>query len=395
MALPIDVLRSANWLTAERARAWCRILAAVSLAAAIAWVGLSRDGIDRMGKPLGTDFVSFWTAARLVRAGDAAAPYRPATHAASEQAAFPTVTVGYYSFFYPPVALLLFLPLAMLPYSAALAVWLAGTGFAVFACLRRLLPQRWALLPMLTFPAVLVNAGHGQNGFLSTACIGGGMLLRRRPLLAGMCLGALVFKPQLALLVPVGLLAARRWRMLAGASLSASGLCALSWLLLGDAAGRGFLDIAPLARATLEAGLVDPAKMVSTFAAMRWLHSGIGLAYAVQAVVTVGTGILLARTLARRPGGHAEGAMLAAAAMLATPFLLDYDLMVLALPLAWVMAEAQREGWQPWEKLALLAAYALPMIARPIAMKVGIPLAPLVLVGLLVVVTRRAEGRPA
>ncbi len=395
MALPIGVLRSANWLTAERARAWCRILAAMSLAAAIAWVGLSRDGIDRMGKPLGTDFVSFWTAARLVRAGDTAAPYQPATHAAAEQAEFPTVTVGYYAFFYPPVALLLFLPLAVLPYSAALVVWLSGTGLAVLACLRRLLPQRWALLPMLAFPAVLVNAGHGQNGFLSTACIGGGMLLRRRPLLAGMCLGALVFKPQLALLVPVGLLAARRWRMLAGASLSASGLCALSWLLLGDAAWRSFFDLAPLARMTLEAGLVDPAKMVSTFAAMRLLHCGVGLAYAVQAVVTVGTGNLLARTLARRPGGHAEGAMLAAAVMLAAPFLLDYDLMVLALPLAWVMAEAQRVGWQPWEKLALLAAYALPLLARPLAMNVGIPLAPLVLAGLLVVVTRRAEGRPA
>jgi hypothetical protein len=348
-----------------------------------------------MGKPIGTDFVSFWTAARLVRAGDITAPYRPATHAASEQAAFPTAPDGYYAFFYPPVALLLFLPLAALPYLVALVVWLARTGLAALACLRCLLPQRWALLPVLAFPAVLVNAGHGQNGFLSTACFGGGMLLRRRPLLAGMCLGALVFKPQLGLLVPVGLLAARRWRMLAGASLSAFGLCAFSWLLLGNAAWLGFLDVAPLARRTLEAGLVDPAKMVSTFAGMRVLHSGLGLAYVVQAAVTAGTGILLALTLARRPGGHAEGAMLAAAAMLVTPFLLDYDLMILALPLAWVMAEAQRTGWRPWEKLTLLAAYALPMVARPIAMSVGIPLAPLVLAVLLVVVTRRAEGRPA
>ncbi|MGI4747622.1 MAG: glycosyltransferase family 87 protein [Janthinobacterium lividum] len=395
MVLPIDVLRSANWLTTERARAWCRILAAISLAVTIAWVGLSRDGVDRMGKPLGTDFVSFWTAGRLVRAGDITAPYRPATHAASEQTAFPTAPVGYYAFFYPPVALLLFLPLAALPYLVALMVWLASTGLAALACLRCLLPQRWALLPMLAFPAVLVNAGHGQNGFLSTACFGGGMLLRRRPMLAGMCLGALVFKPQLGLLVPIGLLAARRWRMLAGASISAIGLCALSWLLLGDAAWRGFLDVAPLARRTLEAGLVDPAKMVSTFAGMRVLHSSLGLAYAVQAVVTAGTGILLALTLARRPGGHAEGAMLAAAAMLATPFLLDYDLMILALPLAWVMAEAQRTGWRPWEKLTLLAAYVLPMVARPIAMNVGIPLAPSVLAVLLVVIIRRADGRPA
>jgi alpha-1,2-mannosyltransferase len=107
---------------------------------------LSRDGVDRTGKPIGTDFVSFWTAARLVRAGDIAAPYRPATHEASEQAAFPTATVRYYAFFYPPVALPLFLPLAALPYLVALVVWLAGTGLAALACLRCLLPQPWALL---------------------------------------------------------------------------------------------------------------------------------------------------------------------------------------------------------------------------------------------------------
>ena len=363
----------------------------MSVVIAITWVVVSHGGIDRLGRPLGTDFVSFWTAGRLVLAGDSGAPYRPAEHAAAEQAVFPAVTVGYYAFFYPPVALLMFWPLAMLPYLAALVVWLVGTGFAALVCVRHLLPQRWALLPILAFPAVLVNAGHGQNGFLSTACIGGGMILHRRPLLAGMCLGALVFKPQLALLVPVGLLAARRWRMLAGASLSAFGLCLASWLLMGEAAWRGFLDIAPLARLTLETGLVDPGKMVSTFAAVRLLHGDVAVAYALQAAVTAGTGLVLALALARRPGGCAEGALLAAAAMLATPFLLDYDLVIMALPLAWTMAEAQRFGWQPWEKLTVLAAYALPLIARPIAMSAGIPLAPLVLAGLLAVVMRRVK----
>ena len=237
VAAPIDALRSAAWLSAGRARAWCRILAAISLAAAIIWIGLSRDGLDRLGKPLGTDFTSFWTAATLAGAGDAAAAWQPATHEAAERALFPAAAPGYYAFFYPPPALLLLLPLAALPYTAALVVWLAGGWFALVACLRRLLPQRWALLPILAFPGVLVNAGHGQNGFLSAACFGGFMLLQRWPLLAGACLGALAFKPHLALLAPVVLLAARRWRMLAGAALSAAGLCVLSWLVLGERPG--------------------------------------------------------------------------------------------------------------------------------------------------------------
>src|SRR5271166_4838018 len=107
MALSIDALRSADWLTAERARAWCRLLAVISLATAVIWIGLSQGGIDRAGKPLGTDFVSFWTAAHLALGGDAAAAWQPATHGAAEKALFPTAAPGYYAFFYLPVALLL------------------------------------------------------------------------------------------------------------------------------------------------------------------------------------------------------------------------------------------------------------------------------------------------
>ncbi len=390
-APPINALRSADWLTAHRARAWCRVLAAISLATVVVWIGLSRDGLDRLGKPLGTDFISFWTAAKLAWAGDAGAAWQPATHAAAERALFPAAAPGYYAFFYPPTALLLLLPLAALPYSAALIVWLAGGWLALVACLRRLLPQPWALLPIVAFPGSLVNAGHGQNGFLSAACFGGFMLLRRWPLLAGACLGALVFKPHLALLAPVALLAARRWRMLLGGAIAAASLCALSWLVLGEAAWRAFLNAGPLARMTLEAGLVEPGKMVSTFAAVRVLFGGVWLAYGAQVVVALGVAILLGRAAARRPGGHAEGALLAAGAMLATPFLLDYDLTCLAPPLAWMAAEAQRSGWRPWEKTALLAAYVLPLFGRPIALVLGVPLAPLVLLGLFLVMVRRVR----
>ncbi len=355
------------------------------------WVGLSHNGIDRLGKPLGTDFVSFWTAARLAHDADGAAPWQPALHGAAERAFFPGANSDYYAFFYPPPALLVLLPLAALPYAAALLVWLAGGWLAMLACLRRLLPQRWALLPILAFPGALVTAGHGQNGFLSAACLGGGMVLQRWPVLAGICLGGLVCKPHLAVLVPVGLIAARRWRMLVGAAVSAIGLCVASWLVLGGAAWRGFFDIAPLARMTLEAGLVAPAKMASSFAAVRLLHGGVGLAYAVQAVVAVGAASLLARTALWRPGARAEGAMLVVAALLATPFLLDYDLTCLALPVAWVAAEAQRTGWRPWEKVTLLAAYVLPIAARPVAMGLDVPLAPLALIALALIVARRAD----
>jgi hypothetical protein len=387
------VLRDAEWLNPDRARAWCVILATLSLIGALGWIGLSSGGLDRLGKPLGTDFVSYWTASRLALDGTPGLAYDPAAHMTAQRALFPAGRPDYYAFFYPPTFLLICLPLALLPYLPALVIWLAAGFLAVWASLRELLPQRWAILPIVAFPAMLVNAGHGQNGFWTAACFGGGLAwLERRPMLAGMCLGALAIKPQLAMAVPVGLLAARRWSAVAGAALSSVGLCALSWLVLGDAAWRGFLDATGLARATLEAGLVEPAKMQSAFAAVRLLGGVVTLAYGVQAAVALAAMIVLGRVALRRPGAAAEIAVLVAATLLCTPFLLDYDLVCLALPLAWLMAEAQRGGWRPWERIVLLVAYMLPVVSRPLAMATFLPVAPVAMAALLAVAARRAGG---
>lgn len=389
----IAALREADWLTAERALAWCRILAAMFVLITIVWLGLSHGGRDMSGKAIGTDFVSFWTASRFATDGHAASAYDITAHAAAQHALIPTKQLDYTAFFYPPTFLLLCLPLATLPYLWALVAWLAAGFIPLFASLRRLLPQRWAIVPIMAYPALFVNAGHGQNGFLSGACFGGGtLLLQRRPFFAGICLGILVYKPHLLLGVPVALFAARRWAVLFGAMTSAVGLSVLSWLVLGKDAWRGFLHVSPLARATLEQGFVDFGKMQSVFAAIRLFHGSIGFAYVAQTLVAISVCVLLARIAARRPGAPAEGALMVSATLVCTPFLLDYDLVCLSLPIAWIVAEAHRTEWQPWEKIVVLAAYALPLLSRSVATMTGTPIAPIILVALLLIVARRAAA---
>ena len=219
-------LRDADWLTANRAGVWCRVLAALSAIGVAGFLALSHDGVDPFGRPLGTDFLSFWTAARLTLAGNAAGAYDPVIHAAAQQAAFPSAP-GYYAFFYPPTFLLICLPLALLPYGWALLCWLAA-GFATFiAVARRLVPRAWAWLPLLAFPGNLINLGHGQNGFVTGACLGGFVVLyRRRPFLAGLCLGALVIKPHLLLAGPFRVPAAR-YKLQSGPGGAIS--CKLQW----------------------------------------------------------------------------------------------------------------------------------------------------------------------
>jgi len=354
----------------------------------------SHGGTDGLGKPLGTDFVSFWAASHLALEGHVASVYQPALHQAAQHALFSQLPPAYVAFFYPPTFLLLCLPLALLPYLPSLAVWLVAGFSILFAGLRRLLPQGWAILPTLAFPAVLDNLGHGQNAFVTASCFVWSALLRgNRPFLAGMCLGCLVIKPHLLLAAPILLLAGRHWRMIGGGLCSGGIMIVASFLVLGDPAWSGFLRISTLARVTLEQGLVDHWKMQSVFAAVRLAHGSVTLAYALQAMVAIPTLILLARMSRRRPDPIAEGSLLVLAAMLCTPFLLDYDLVCLALPLAWMMAQAQRTGWFGWEKTVLLAAYLLPLVARPMAMVSGIAIAPAVVAALLAAAMRRAKTR--
>jgi Glycosyltransferase family 87 len=355
---------------------------------------------DPEGRPLATDFTSFWTAARLALAGAPGAAWDPLAHTAMERARFSPAsgyTADYYAFFYPPPFLLICLPLGLLPYGVALLVWLGLTGTAYFVMVQALLPRSWpTALAALSFPAVLLNAEHGQNGALSAALVGAAALqLERRPTLAGACLGALCFKPQLALLVVPALIFSRRWRSLVGAAATTAALCAASLLVLGADAWRSFLACAPLAAAALEAGSMGFQKMASPFAAVRVQGRAPLAAWAVQAIVSFASLAVLAAVAWRRPGGVAEMATLAAAACLATPFLLDYDLMLLAVPLAWVAATADRSGFLPWEKLVLAAAFMLPMVARPVAMTADLPLAPLVVAALLAVTVRRVFCRLA
>lgn len=385
-----SLIRTADWFGGERARAYGRILAVVSALIATIYLGLSSGLLDPMGKALGTDFASFWTASQLALAGPASAPWDVAAHRAAQAVMFGE-GAGYAAYFYPPPYLLICLPLALAPYLVSLALWLAATGAAWVAVVRRWLGAEAGWLPILAFPAVLVNAGHGQNGFLTAALFGAAALTsRRRPWLSGALFGALIFKPHLALLVPLFLIVSGNWRGFIAAGLTAAGLCLVSLIAFGPEAWRGFLDTTALARAALEQDLVGYARMQSAYAGARLLGADGGLAWAVQAVAMAAA--VAAVWITRGASELARGATLAGATLIATPFLLDYDLTLLAVPLAWLFREALRDGFRPWEKLALVAAFILPLAARPLALGAGLPVAPLVILALLVLVVRRATA---
>ncbi len=310
-------------------------------------------------------------------------------HWAAEKALFGAAQ-GYVAFFYPPPYLLIRLPLALAPYFWSLAAWLGATGYAFFRVARGFLPGLDPVA-LLAFPAVFINAAHGQNGFLSAALVGGGFLLvDRRPALAGLCFGAMAFKPQLVLMLPLALLFARRWTTFALAAAAAAAFCWLSCFVFGARAWSGFFADSALARAAWEDNLIGCEKMQSVFAAVRLLHGPVGLAYVLQGLAALAAATTLYALERRAFRGPAEAPAAICACLVSSPFLLDYDLTLLFVPLAWLTAEGLRGGFRPYEKAVLGAGYLLPVISRPVAGALGLPLAPLTVVAIFTLVVRRS-----
>src|SRR5690348_15472141 len=245
-------LAKADWLDAARLRTYPWIFLAV-YAVLIGWLILeSPRFIDPDGKPVGTDFISFWSAGKLALNGEAAAAYDYTRHYEVERQALPWAAgqqPPYFAFAYPPLFLMIAVALALLPYGLSLALWLASTLLAYVATIRAILPDRRALVPVLAFPAVFLNLGHGQNAFLTCALLGGGLLLlQRRPIAAGILFGLLAIKPQLGLLLPLALIVGREWRAILAAALTLVVTVAVSLLLLGRESWVAFFSGAGMAR---------------------------------------------------------------------------------------------------------------------------------------------------
>ncbi len=391
----IDAIRRAEWLNAERVRGYSLILFTVNVLGFAVWIGLSHGLIDHTGKPLGTDFMSFYSASKLTLSGHATQVWTPYAHQISEDAIFGR-QLGYWAFFYPPAYLLICAPLALMPYGLSLFIWLTSTTAASVALARQWLKQQapaivTGLIPLLAFPALWINIGNGQNAALTTALfLGGCLLLDRRPVIAGLILGLLVIKPQLGLALPFILIASGRWRTLVATGVSALAMSATAWLVVGTEGYLAFLHNSALARSTLEQGLVSPARMQSLFAALMLWKSPLWLAYGAQILLALGVLISACFIIRRhKPDRFALGALMVSATLLMTPFMLDYDLLLSAIPLGWLVMNGLKTGFRPWEKIMALAVFILPLFARSLALNLHLPLAPLVLLLFYVMVARR------
>ena len=396
MAGFIDLLRSGAWLTRERVR----LIALALLAAAVIGVGFliaTSDGRnDRFGRPLGTDFSNVYAAGTYVLDGQPAAPFDPARQYAREQAIFGSAT-PFYGWHYPPFFLGLAALLALMPYGLALLVWQGATLALYLTSIRRILGTRdhlWLLLAA-AFPAVFINLGQAHNGFLTAALIGGALWqLDRRPWLAGLLFGLLAYKPQFGLLIPIVLMASGRWRVFASAAVTVAVLALTLTLAFGIEVWSAFLASTKFTRTVvLEQGGTGWFKIQSVFAWVRMWGGGIALAYAMQGAVTLAIAAALVWLWRSAAALALKAALLIIGCVLATPYSLDYDLMLLAPAIAFIAAHGAARGFGPYEKTILAAWWIVPLIARSVPNATLIPLAvPVMLLAFGIMLRRAIDG---
>lgn len=312
-----------------------------------------------LGAP--TDFINVWSAGRLVLDGHPAWAYDWDIQKKIQVAVLGQSYPGNFAWHYPPPFLFVAALLAKLPYAVAFAGWACVSAVPYLVAMRAIVDRPFGLLLALSFPVVFTNILVGQNGFLTASLIGGMLvLLPTRPILAGICLGLLSYKPQYGLLFPLVLIAAAQLRAFVSAGVTTVALAAVSFLAFGFESWQAFFKWMPMfSQAFLVEGRAPWGKMQSVFALARYFDSSETLAWTLQWILVAIVALSLVWLWRSRARYEWKAAALAIGALLATPYLFLYDVIVLAIAIGFIVRVGLAEGFQRHELPLLGAAFAL------------------------------------
>ncbi|MBI3701858.1 MAG: DUF2029 domain-containing protein [Afipia sp.] len=329
--------------------------------------------LDSSGHGIPTDFANVYAAGKLVLDGHPDVAYDWDAHKRVEEIVLGQKFNGYFGWHYPPPFLFVATVLAKLPYAAAFAGWVALSFTPYLLTIRALTAHRVGWLIACAFPVAMVNAMIGQNGFLTASLIGGTLyLLPKRPILAGICLGLLTYKPQYGLLFPLVLIAGGYWRTFFTAAVTAILLAAISWLAFGVETWLAFFHWLPRAsQAFLTEGFAEFGKMQSVLSLVRYLGGGDRLAWGLQWGLTGFVAVGLVLLWRSKASFELKAAALATGTLLATPYLYLYDMVVLAIPMCLLVRMGLAQGFRSHELPALGTATALLVSFQFVVAPVG------------------------
>jgi hypothetical protein len=327
----------------------------------------------RSGQVRGTDFVQFYTLARLSASGNLTRFDDFDTIRRIQLEAVPESSHVWFPPVYGPQVPLALTPLAWFSYNGALLLWVVLSATAYALLCRYLIRRseilsahsRVTLLGALTFPAFWQLVQHGQLTVLAVAItVTAWSLMRRgRPVLAGAVLGLLMYKPPLLAPVLVLLFIAGEWRMWvpAVATGAAEVLVTGFWIGFDGLRRYVFLMLHLPTMSTLLFTKPEQAHGLKAFWAILIPQPTFALIlYAVSAVA-----VLIVATLVWRRQSDATPRMtvLLLTVSLVAPYLFVYDLTILAPVWIWLADWFLRREIPPVVGRCLYVGYLAPLAA--------------------------------
>ncbi len=332
-------MKSASWLTAKRIRIH-GLLLAICLWTIYA-VDMSAPGlVDRNGLVKGTDFLHFYTLGNLALRGRGDLLYDMRAQAELTHEFVARAPDSLYVALYGPQMSLFFAPFARLSYGWALTAWLvlnlliyAFCCYVVWKTCPRLHAYRWTVVILaIAFPGLFHLFAWGQTSGLALLCFTLAFLAieNDRPLLAGLAIGSLIFKPQLGLAAAVVFVFTRQWKVVAGAVMAATLQLAVAWMHYGSEIMRNYWralthveDVLPL----LEPRLYQTHSLRSFWSLLLpWPR----VAFALYAICALAVLLFTVRVWKSTSPLSLRYSGLLLATVLISPHLTVYDLIILA-----------------------------------------------------------------
>jgi arabinofuranan 3-O-arabinosyltransferase len=324
--------------------------------------------LNKDGMPVYHDFTNMFVAGWEALHGHAASAYDPVEHLRAQARLMGTERTLFSIWPYPPPYFLILAPLAALPYLVAFFALETWTLLGLVVVVHRIVRRTPAIALVLASPFTAWNFLMGQSGFLTATLIGSALLLlEHRPVLAGVFIGCLTYKPQFGILFPVALVASREWRAFFSAAATATLLAVAS----AAAFGSGTWTALPQAFAAQAGVNLFPdtpsqwAKLQTVYGLISYLNGGVVVAVLAQSLATCGAGVVVWLAWRSNVRYALKAAALSAGVLIATPYAFGYDLAAIAIPVAFLASDQLRFGLLRGEQTVLLTLFAVSLSIIP------------------------------
>jgi arabinofuranan 3-O-arabinosyltransferase len=351
--------------------------------------------------PIYTDFACAWAAAVQALHGDAASLYDPSEFVKVQAALVGPRDYFYPNWPYPPTFLLILAPFAALPYLGAFITWDLATLLGLIVVVYFIVRRRPAIALVLASPFTAWNFLAAQNGFLTGSLLGAGLLfLESRPVLAGVFIGLLTYKPQFGILLPVALAASGRWRTFASAAVVAALFTVASIATFGTGVWAAFPR--QLVAQSSVNFFGDPdgdwGYLQTVYGLIRSLHGSARLAWLAQGLTALMSAVIVWIVWRSQTRYALKAATLSAAALIATPYAFAYDMAAIVIPAAFLATDQLRRGLLRGDQTIWIVLFGAPLIVLIILGDSvggptfgGTPVSLLTVIALFGVILRRAR----